>query len=306
MENKLNIAKLLKDCPKGMELDCPLFDGLEFDYIDNDNLNYPVICRIRCSEGGYNIHAFTKYGCYNLYEYSKCIIFPKGKTNWEGFVPPFKDGDILSYQFEGFKNRTIYIYMYHSRMNTTYYAALSGNTDSEFMINDKKGHALNSYNDTVRLATEEEKQKLFDAIKANGYKWNAETKTLEELPKFKVGDRIKSLISSAYYTIVSIQDNYYLVKSDTEPYPYEVSFENAINYELAPNKFDIKTLKPFTKVLVRKNNYWKWNIDFFGYYNEGNCHITDTRIARQCIPYEGNEHLLGATDDCDEYYKTWE
>ena len=26
---------------------------------------------------------------------------------------------------------------------------------------------------------------------------------------------------------------------------------------------------------------------------------------KQCIPYEGNEHLLGTTDDCDDYYKTW-
>lgn len=26
---------------------------------------------------------------------------------------------------------------------------------------------------------------------------------------------------------------------------------------------------------------------------------------QQCIPYEGNEHLLGTTDDCDDYYKTW-
>lgn len=26
----------------------------------------------------------------------------------------------------------------------------------------------------------------------------------------------------------------------------------------------------------------------------------------QCIPYEDNEHLLGTTNDCDEYYKTWE
>ena len=43
----------------------------------------------------------------------------------------------------------------------------------------------------LRLATEEEKQKLFDAIKTNGYCWNAETKTLEKLPKFKVRDRIK-------------------------------------------------------------------------------------------------------------------
>ena len=39
---------------------------------------------------------------------------------------------------------------------------------------------------TVRFATEEEKQILFDAIKERGYKWNAETKTLEKLvePKF--------------------------------------------------------------------------------------------------------------------------
>ena len=25
----------------------------------------------------------------------------------------------------------------------------------------------------------------------------------------------------------------------------------------------------------------------------------------QCIPYEGNEHLLGTTNDCDDFYKTW-
>ena len=37
-----------------------------------------------------------------------------------------------------------------------------------------------------RLATEEEKQRLFDAIKERGYKWNAETKMLGKLikPKF--------------------------------------------------------------------------------------------------------------------------
>ena len=26
---------------------------------------------------------------------------------------------------------------------------------------------------------------------------------------------------------------------------------------------------------------------------------------RRCIPYEGNEYLLGKTDDCDDFYKTW-
>lgn len=32
-----------------------------------------------------------------------------------------------------------------------------------------------------RIATEEEKDKLFQAIKDNGYRWNEETKTLEKL-----------------------------------------------------------------------------------------------------------------------------
>lgn len=32
-----------------------------------------------------------------------------------------------------------------------------------------------------RFATEKEKAKLFNAIKANGYKWNEVTKTLEKL-----------------------------------------------------------------------------------------------------------------------------
>lgn len=35
----------------------------------------------------------------------------------------------------------------------------------------------------IVFATEEEKQKLFKAIKDNGYKWNEQTKTLEKVKK---------------------------------------------------------------------------------------------------------------------------
>lgn len=28
-------------------------------------------------------------------------------------------------------------------------------------------------------------------------------------------------------------------------------------------------------------------------------------VYKQCIPYEGNEHLTGLVEDCDNYYKTW-
>lgn len=64
--------------------------------------------------------------------------------------------------------------------------------------------------------------------------------------------------------------------------------------------------KPFDKVLVRNEDNEPWSIQFFGYYDEsakdeapyvclGNsmC-IADT--FKQCIPFEGNEKLLGHYD----------
>lgn len=55
--------------------------------------------------------------------------------------------------------------------------------------------------------------------------------------------------------------------------------------------------KPFDKVLVRDRDDRKWGCDFF-------CHLGDKEGVfvcisswwRQCIPYEGNEHLLGTTN----------
>lgn len=82
MEQKINIAEMLKDCPSGMELDCTLFEGLEFDSIvDNEFL--PIRCRVKNPNGGYNGYNFTKYGCWLNTTFAKCVIFPKGKTTLE-------------------------------------------------------------------------------------------------------------------------------------------------------------------------------------------------------------------------------
>ena len=74
---------------------------------------------------------------------------------------------------------------------------------------------------------------------------------------------------------------------------------------ISKTKFDITTLKPYDKVLVRDCNEDKWNIDFFGYYRDNGTYQCMTFTKNQCIPYEGNEHLLGKTEDCKEYFKTW-
>ena len=300
---KINVAELLKDCPKGTELYSPLCGRCVFDRLNMGT----IICKKQNTQE----ITFTSEGYYMLPAFNdcECVLFPsKDQRDWSKFQRPFKDGDILSYQFSGFENRSIYIYMYHRRMNTTYYVAVSGGPDSEFMINNKEGHALNSYNDTVRFATEEEKQKLFDAIKANGYKWNAETKNLEKLiePIFKVGDRIRHKEKTRWAcTISRVEDRYYV---DGHPICFTLPFVKQKDYELVPNKFDITTLKPFDKVLVRDNNEQKWTVDLFSFYDKDLVYkyVCVGHYVNQCVPYEDNEHLLGTTDDCDEYYKTWE
>lgn len=56
--------------------------------------------------------------------------------------------------------------------------------------------------------------------------------------------------------------------------------------------------KPFDKVLVRYDDQHVWQIDFFSHYVRGvECpYKCLTRDFNQCIPYEGNEHLLETTD----------
>jgi hypothetical protein len=157
-----------------------------------------------------------------------------------------------------------------------------------------------------RFATEEEKKKLFDTIKENGYKWNAETKTLEELiePKFKVGDRIRNKkYPSETYFIVGIYETKYDVGK-----PLFIDFKSQDYWELIPNKFDITTLKAFDKVLVRHSDTDYWKPAFWGKHITSQCSpfISSHGFTAQAIPFKGNEWLVGTTDNCDEYYKTWE
>jgi hypothetical protein len=98
---------------------------------------------------------------------------------------------------------------------------------------------------------------------------------------------------------------------------YEVAITNEIgksisikeqdNYELVPEKFDISTLVPFeSRVLVRQKKDEIWRPAIFGCYNGHFYYVLGDVYWKYCIPYEGNEHLCGKTDDCDEYYKTWD
>ena len=54
--------------------------------------------------------------------------------------------------------------------------------------------------------------------------------------------------------------------------------------------------KPFDKVLVRACDEQEWECSFFSHITEGGYYACVGSWWLQCIPYEGNEHLLGTTN----------
>lgn len=301
---KINIAELLKDCPRGMELDCLLYDNVTFISVDDEEHTiFPI--KVRRSDGCKI--TLTKYGQYAHMDDAKCIIFPKGKTTWEGFVPPceFKDGDIVA------TTNGLWIGITtggKSGESIPTYCVTTGTGGFEAYFNYREKWKFQ------RLATKEEKAKLFKAIKDNGYKWNTETKTLEKLPKFKVGDKVLwNYNTEITRTITAVE---YDAKRG---YVYWIVCEGCSSgwwgeNELTPipNKFDITTLKPFeSRVLARSDDKDRWKPAIFGgcarnRYNEIEYYYAlGGTCWRNCIPYEENQHLLGTTNDCDEYFKNW-
>lgn len=308
MENKINIAEILKDCScsSGMELDCTIYEDVYFDYVDELNI---IHCYIQHETYKTSL-TFNQYGIYNSGIKAKCVIFPKGKTTWEGFHRPYKGGDVI---------------VVKTYKDIIFYSIYKGIENSEvltyvdYALNDNR---LINVNNTLcytceiieqRLATEEEKEKLFQAIKDNGYKWDAETKTLEKLvePRFKVGDRIKAICNNNQYDIKELTDTHYTLVEVKYKFKYTEPISEDKKWELVPSKFDISTLIPFeSRVLVRNKYDDFWEPAIFGvFYAKEHAFkfcIVGSRRFEECIPYECNEHLLGTTDDCDEYYKTWE
>ena len=130
-------------------------------------------------------------------------------------------------------------------------------------------------------------------------------------PNFKVGDRIRHKASSRISTIIDIGDGLYITGNGniTEgSIPFSVAESD---FELI-TKFDISTLIPFeSRVLVRDDSDECWNPAIWAFKRENKDDIYSFVVVGGndfvcCIPYEGNEHLLGTTIDCDGFYKTWE
>lgn len=146
------------------------------------------------------------------------------------------------------------------------------------------------------------------------FDYRIKPKALESLiePRFKTGDRIRHKLTGNVYKVSFVLLNgcgggVYDVEDvkDVNGFEKIIDIKEQGNYELLPNKFIITTLKPFDRVLMRSSNAREWDATLFSHYSNHKFYGCGM-CCDQCIPYEGNEHLLGTTNDCDDFYKTWE
>lgn len=326
MEKEINIAEILRDKPRGIKLYSPIFGEVKYDSVLLGDIKVLYSCTDR------HFYMDGKF-CMN----GECLLFPsKEMRDWTKFA--WKKGDILvsndgktNVIFNKWEDDT-YVSFYgrhypnnEDEDNALYYRTFVCTTEmysiankditkdyissieekfggklnlktldidksqlefkdgdiivtdaifslcyskcifilkGDLSINKNQANSYVFYNvenkyvdfnilDTqirdrnIRLATEEEKQQLFDALAKVGKRWNAEKKVVE----------------------------------------------------------DIKTehqFKPFERVLVRDNRNEAWRAAFFSYINEYKRYVTTSMAWKYCIPYEGNEHLLGTTKDVEE------
>ena len=318
MEQELIIAEILRDKPHGIKLYSPIFGDCTFCYVKEESSDI-------CVRRPYNeVSYFNFDGVYHTG--GECLLFPsKEMRDWSKFA--WKKGDILVNKdnahiiFEKFSNDTYTTFIgkhYFDGDNESGYSYISGRyTACTQQFHIEEGDAVQTYISNVE--------------KEIGGKLDFKTLEVEkEQPEFKDGDIvcISGMGYLAYGIVKSIDYSSkkleYYVLNDMSTLKFEdwLSFEDrqiqpisetqrmilfdalakegkywdAEKKQVINVKLEIK-LQPFDKVLVRDSEDREWRISLFGYKDNSYYYCINGYSWKQCIPYEGNEHLLGTKNN---------
>ena len=112
------------------------------------------------------------------------VVFEKEEKE-EAKTQDFKDGDVLTSLFD---NKVVFIFkedeLKQKENKNDYYVChiyVSSSIGYTIEVPTKDSLSFCGHKDEVRLATDEEKQLLFDKMKKTGLKWNAEEKRVEKI-----------------------------------------------------------------------------------------------------------------------------
>lgn len=318
MDAKINIAKILKDKPKGTKLYSSACGKCELKEADDKSFKVSFYSsKFGFMNGGEG--TFDKNG--NLYDDGECIIFPsKEMRNWYKF--DWKKGDVLV----GVGQRVIFekfIDENYTKFQGKY--SLSTYEDRTLVI-DRSYYTSNF----SRINNSGNVENYFEDLeeKLDG-KLNRETLEVEKpQPEFKDGDIVvygeSVAICRRFYKhtlsfYISLNEMFGLLFADevesSEEYRFATEEEKQQLFDALEKEgkawdaekkqiVDIKKehqFKPFEKVLVRDSIDDVWRASFFSHIKENDGRYVTTCVTwKFCIPYIGNESLLGTTKDVEE------
>ena len=328
MENKINIAEILKDKPQGTKLYSSACGKCNLVSVDDKSFKISFYnSKFGFMNGGEGY--LDKNG--KLYDDGECIIFPsKEMRDWSKFA--WKKGDVLVSNDGGTE---VIFDKWYDDTYTSFYCKHYLNSEDENNI--KYNEAFLCTTERYSLEDKDTAQTYINTIeKRLGGKLNLDTLEIEKTqPEFKDGDIVALVVRKCTHIAIfqSRQEAYIgfhavLCQNDEllleEPFREDVGdielrlatdsekqqlfdaiekdgkawdAEKKAILDLKPKKSEFKI---FQKVLVRNYNGEEWIPGFFFRIHNDGCRyiLVCGEIYKQCIPYNDHtEHLLGTTDE---------
>lgn len=328
MEQKLNIAEILKNKPKGTKLHSSVYGDVKLELITEEDSKYPVITMVN-AVCGIEYISFTENGLhYEGYPGAELALFPSSKMrDWSKFA--WKKGDVLT-NSSGFK---VFFDKWVNEDYTKFLGKIKVLGDSHYYYYDTAYYVLASKKEALEFIKSVEE--------INNGKPNLKTLEIEKQPEFKDGDivtmhkkncdivfifnRLRTEGSFYYYAFHTLQTNNTGVIDCRITLPCAWTFFGGkMNFATDSEKqqlfnalakegkrwdiekkqiVDLKlkwTPKPFDKVVVRCGKADKWSIDFFSYKVSNGYICTGDAWFGYCLPYnEETAKLIGTTKDVE-------
>ena len=324
MEEKINIAEILKDKPQGTKLYADAFGELKFVKVDEVDTIYT---KNKTS----TLYCFYNNGKYD--KYGEHILVPsKEMRDWNKFA--WKKGDVLVSNDYGTE---VIFYDWYDDTYTNFYG--KHRLDSEDKNNIKYNDAFLCTTGRYSLEDKDAAHTYINAIDERlGGKLNRETLEIEKQTEFKDGDIAfadygngqdvfivsdETDLSEGYSSFISLDlSNLTLsmgcrtsffkkdlcelrLATEAEKQQLLLALENKGKAWDAKKKqiMDLKLkieLKPFDKVLVRDLESAEWRANLFSHIDKDKEYHCVWSSWVYCIPYEGNEHLLGTTKNVED------
>ena len=324
MEEKINIAEILKDKPNGIRLYSPIFGECAFSFVREETDDICV------NQHNGEKAFFNSKGLY--YNTGEVMLFPsKQMRDWRKF---FKKGDVLvCYEgknpyytiFDGFENNTYQTfngkfaydsyedkwYQNECNLSTTTFHKLSL-ADSEIYITkieERFGGKMNHETLEIKNTHPEFKDGDVLFVKCN------DSAFIEIFNYFKNDELYDHASLCTTQKMIDIRGKYPIPKDEIieiriatdsekkqlfEALAKENKVWNAEKKQVVDLKIKWMALKPFDKVITRNAYDDIWTANIFSHMNSYGEYVAIGCVGgyHYCIPYnDETAHLIGTTDE---------